>query len=132
MAITVTLLYDANTREPRPAGDLAVAIYDIVVPGDGANAYPGVAGEPISFAAQFSQVYGVSGTHFGAGFTPWAFDAYKIGYEPDPIVLNTGVLRFFVTGAAPGAALDNLAAGVYPFAFRFRLIVHGRPITDSN
>lgn len=130
MAITLTVRYNSNTRVPTPApGDLITVIYDIAVAAD-PNAYP-AGGEPISFANEFREVYGVvPGALFeqaaagmpSAGALVAAFQAAS---------LNTGVIRLYNPAGAGLFLAEFTALDPYPVAVAGRIVVVGRPATDS-
>lgn len=138
MAFTsFALRYNTNSVLPSPvAGDLAIAIYDITIDGN-AESYP-AGGEPIDFSNEFVEVHSVAGPPMfvPAGAAQPTTGALLPGFERaagNP-GLNTGFLRFFVTGNGAGAVLDELAAAAYPGAlvFQLALTVFGRPITASQ
>ncbi len=131
MAIVVTLRYDANAFEPKPAGDLMVAIFDVIVAAD-PNTYP-LGGEPIDFSLQFAEAHIVVPTlafndQAGAGGVD-VDGAMVVGFERDTV--NTGRFRFYQGPAGAIANLPELANAVYATPFQFSILVHGRPITDS-
>lgn len=131
MAFTVTPVYNSNDFEPRPSGDLATVIYDVSALAS--DVYPGATGELVDLSGQFNEVYSVAFGVFGAlpGGAPWPTQLIVPNWSIN--LANTGNLRFFVeSDGGAGTPLANLANAVYPFDFRLRMIVVGRPVTDSR
>ena len=129
MALALTTVYDQNTRLRDNLGDLTIAIFDIT--GTTADTYPGAAGDPVDFSAVFRQVHHVAFGIFSslAGGGAWPIEIFVPQYGPTAVA--AGVIRFFEQDGAVGP-LVNLANAVYPFDFRIRAAVFGRPITDAS
>jgi len=126
MPLTITKVHDKNTRMPGSpmGGDMQMCVYDIT-PVDN---YPGAAGEPYDFSADFIDVWHVftAGTH-GAALSLVAT------FEPpttDPG--NTGLVHFYGGGGGAGAPLAEIGAGPYGAVGSLRVAVIGRPSTDQG
>ncbi len=138
MAITTfTLRYNSNAFAPRPAGDLTVAIYDVVITA-AANNYP-AGGEPVDFSGEFAEVHSIdSGLGLSAPVVGVADAVGAVASAFQRAVgapgLNTGAMRLYqADGAAVGLAnLAELAVGAYPNDVTFTLTVHGRPSTSQG
>lgn len=128
MAFTVTKIYDSNQHAPRDAGEPAIAVYDVI--GLAADAYP-AGGEPIDLTADFREIYNVSMGLFGAlvGGNPWPEELLVGAWNRTN--LATGTLYWYVQDGAAGPLVE-LAAGNYPFDFRARITVIGKPVTDQG
>ena len=129
MPLVVTTVYDQNTRLRDDLGDLTIAIFNIT--GTTADTYPGAAGEPVDFSAVFNQVHHVAFGIFSglAGGGAWPVEIFVPQY--DPTAAAAGVIRFFEQDGAAGPLVD-LANAVYPFDFRIRAVVFGRPASDAS
>jgi hypothetical protein len=121
MPLALTKIFSNNdiARDNYLGGDLTTAVFRLV----GADPYPGAAGEPVTFAADFIEVYSVSFGFNTAAAALHLVPVFVPGGNP-----NLGAIHFFEVGAA--GPLAEIAGAAYPVAIDMRVIVVGRPATE--
>lgn len=130
MAFTVTKIYDSNQYDPRGHGEPAIAVYDVSALAS--DTYPGNgAGESVDLTTDFREIYNVSAGLFGAlpGGGAWPVELLVAAWNRTN--LAAGRLHFYVQDGAAGPLVE-LANGNYPFDFRMRITVVGKPVTDQG
>ncbi len=113
--------FESNSWVPSPVpNESALVVYTI----EGSGTYL-AGGDPIDFSAEFKAVYG-----------GWAAGSSSGVLAMIPFLnldtVNSGTIRWWVTGAAAGAVFAELAAGAYPLTLGLRFAVFGRPVTHAS